>query len=73
MFMEMVNDNSGVMVMREGIGIWNEILIVYKTSCSTLQMYSDISCIEDYLVILTLGVWCNVMGKNLVNSTNIYL
>jgi hypothetical protein len=38
-------------------------------SCSTLQKY--ISHIEDYLVILALGIWRNVMGKNPINSTNI--
>ncbi len=37
--MDMVNVNSGVMVMKEGIGIRNEILIVYTNSCSIMQRY----------------------------------
>jgi hypothetical protein len=33
----MVNDSSGFMGMREGIGIWSEILIAYTNSWNTLQ------------------------------------
>lgn len=54
----MVNDSSGVMGMREGIGIWSEILIAYMKIWNTLQKYSGISYIEDYLGYLALGVWC---------------
>lgn len=55
---KMVNDSSGVMGMREGIGIWSEILIAYMNSWNTLQKYSGISYIEDYPCYLGLGVWC---------------
>ncbi len=53
-----VSDNSCVIGMREGIGIWSEILIAYLNSWNTLQKYSGISYIEDYPGYLALGVWC---------------
>jgi len=54
----MFNDGSGLMGMKEGIGIWSEILIAYTNSWNTLQKYSGISYIEDYPGYLALGVWC---------------
>jgi hypothetical protein len=54
----MVNDSSGLMGMREGIGIWSEILIAYTNSWNTLQKYSGISYVEDYHGYLALDVWC---------------
>jgi hypothetical protein len=63
--MKMVNISSGVMVMREEFGTQCEILIIYVSSCS-ISKGRVTSMSKLALIILRLGVWCNVMGKNLI-------
>jgi len=65
-WMEMVNISSGVMVMRDEFGTQCEILIIYMSSCSIGKGRGTSFILKLALIIPRLGVWCNMMGKNLI-------
>ncbi len=71
-WIKMVNDSSGVMGLREGIGIWSEILLAYLNSWNTSQKYSGISYIEDYPGYLALGVLVQEITINHLENSMIF-